>query len=367
LPDLALNEARGDSDLSFVEDSIYALPKDENTFMGMVGKSKKMQDIFDLIEKIADSDSTVIVYGESGTGKELVGRAIHYCSHRKREPLVPINCGAIPENLLESELFGHVRGAFTGATTARAGKFELANKGTIFLDEIGDMSPDLQVKVLRVLEEREFDRVGGSKSIKVDVRVIAATHRDLEKEVSKGNFREDLFYRLDVIPITLPPLRERRQDIPILVSYFLGQLNRKKRRRVDGISEEAMEMIMEYPWPGNVRELRNVMERLVVLKGEGCILPQDLPDRISKRKESVAFAGIEISENGICLNTAVTEFEKVLIYKSLEKSKWVKNKAAKLLHLNRTTLVEKIKRYRLSQNSPPAQDFYSLNTQPQKI
>ncbi len=327
-------------------------PDMEHGFMGIVGKSEKIQRIFKLIAQVADSDSNVIIYGESGTGKELVARAIHNCSHRNTNPLIPINCGAIPENLLESELFGHVRGAFTGATTAKAGKFELADNGTIFLDEIGDMSQDLQVKVLRVLEEREFYRVGGSRAVNVDVRILAATHRDLEKAVQKGEFREDLFYRLEVIPIRIPPLRERRNDIPLLVNHFLKKFNEEKGKTVTGISEKAMEIICSYSWPGNIRELKNTLERTVVLKGNGEISPEDLPGKLTHKTEAVLFSDIEFSGDGICLNTAVSEFEKALIYKSLEKTHWVKNRAAKLLHLNRTTLVEKIKRYKLTQEYP---------------
>lgn len=281
-----------------------------------------------------------------------MAKAVHQNSYRKDEPFVPINCGAIPENLLESELFGHVRGAFTGATSPKAGKFELADRGTIFLDEIGDMSPELQVKILRVLEEREFVRVGGAKNIKVDIRIIAATHRNLEEAVHKGTFREDLFYRLDVIPITLPPLRERKSDIPLLVSFFLEQFNQNKQKKIDGISEEAEEIMMKYIWSGNVRELRNVVERLVVLKEKGEISACDLPTKLKRENGHVKLPKVEITQDGICLNTAVNEFEKALIFQSLEKTKWIKNRAARLLQLNRTTLVEKIKRHRLSEYAP---------------
>jgi transcriptional regulator with GAF, ATPase, and Fis domain len=317
-------------------------------FEDLIGRSARIVDIFDLIERVADCDSTILINGETGTGKGLVARAIHKKSGRRNKPFISINCGAIPENLLESELFGHVKGAFTGATTTKPGKFELADSGTVFLDEIGDMSPDLQVKVLKVLEEGEFEAVGGSKTIKVDVRIIAATHRDLSEEVQKGNFREDLFYRLFVIPMTLPALRERPEDIPYLANYFLEQSNCKNRRQVKGISEDALAAMAGHSWQGNVRELKNMVERLVVLKGNGIITRRDLPESVRGAARAVeAPAAIEISEEGICLNSAVTEFEKALILQSLEKTKWVKNKAAKLLHLNRTTLVEKIKRHQL--------------------
>lgn len=294
------------------------------------------------------SDSTVLITGETGTGKGLVAHAIHSKSRRHNESMISINCGAIPENLLESELFGHVKGAFTGATVTKTGKFELANGGTIFLDEIGDMSPDLQVKILRVLEEGEFEAVGGNRTLRVDVRIIAATHRDLEKRVESGRFREDLFYRLYVIPLKLPPLRERTEDIPLLVNYFLDLFNEKTGSGVEGVSAEALNCLTAHLWPGNVRELRNMMERLVVLKDGGTILPEDLPPKLRGRQEfSFQHPSIAVTDEGISLNTAVTEFEKALIIQSLEKTNWVKNKAAKLLKLNRTTLVEKIKRYRL--------------------
>ena len=319
-------------------------------FDDMIGRSSRMLEIFELIEKVADCDSTILINGETGTGKGLVARAIHKKSRRCAKPFISINCGAIPENLLESELFGHVKGAFTGATTTKPGKFELADGGTVFLDEIGDMSADLQVKVLKVLEEGEFEAVGGSKTIKVDVRVITATHRDLSEEVQKGNFREDLFYRLYVIPMMLPALRERTQDIPHLAAYFLTESNRKNQRQVNGLSADVLEDLMAHRWPGNVRELKNLVERMVVLKATGTITRRDLPPELktgARGGEAPAAAVLEISEDGICLTSAVTEFEKALILQSLEKTQWVKNKAAKLLHLNRTTLVEKIKRHQL--------------------
>ena len=324
--------------------------KNENKYKNIIGKSEKMQEIFRVIDKIADSDSTIIIHGESGTGKGLVARSIHHNSYRKNKPFISINCGAIPENLLESELFGHVRGAFTGATSPKPGKFELADGGTVFLDEIGDMSAELQVKVLRVLEDREFEQVGGSKTIKVDVRIIAATHRNLEEEVQKGNFREDLYYRLNVIPVTLPSLRERKSDIQLLIFHFLNQFNNKNNKDVKGVSDEAMKIMMNYFWPGNVRELKNIAERIVVLKGAGEISPQDLPENLQRVKKPLApRQNMEISADGIHLSTAVSDFEKSLILQSLEKTEWVKNKAARLLHLNRTTLVEKIKRHHLEE------------------
>ncbi len=353
------NSALEDPDLHLESTITAGKPKNQHKFKDIIGQSDKMQEVFRLIEKVADSDSTVIINGETGTGKGLAARAIHWYSYRKSKPFVSINCGAIPENLLESELFGHVRGAFTGATTTRRGKFEIADGGTIFLDEIGDMSPDLQVKLLRVLEEREFEQVGGCKTIKVDVRIIAATHRNLEEEVQKGTFRQDLFYRLYVIPIKLPPLRKRKSDIPILITHFVDEIGRDKNKELDGVSDSAMKMMMQHSWPGNVRELRNMIERFVVLGEDGDELStRNLPDKLTNFNDgNVAVAQVEISQDGICLNTAVNEFEKALIVQSLKKTKWVKNRAAKLLHLKRTTLVEKIKRHHLQQASsslPPS-------------
>lgn len=320
---------------------------EKGAFEGIVGESAKMQEVFRLVERVADSDSTILINGETGTGKGLIALAIHKQSYRRVQPFVSINCGAIPENLLESELFGHVKGAFTGATANKVGKFEAADGGTIFLDEIGDMSQDLQVKILKVLEERCFEPVGGCKTVKVDVRIIAATHRDLEEEVQKGNFREDLFYRLFVIPIKLPALRERRSDIPHFVSHFMDRLNKRKKTCVNSISDEALNVLMQHVWPGNVRELANLMERMVVIKGNGEIDIHDLPEKMKNGAPKNSFSAPEITCDGLCLNTAVSEFEKRLIYQSLEKTKWVKNRAAQLLQVKRTTLVEKIKRYEL--------------------
>jgi len=318
-------------------------------FDNIIGDSESMEEVFRLVEKIANTDSTVLIYGESGTGKELIARAIHFNSDRRERPLIPVNCGAIPEDLLESELFGHEQGAFTGATRTRIGRFELGNGGTIFLDEIGDMSPALQVKVLRVLQEHEFERVGGMKTIKVDIRVIAATNKDLEKNVAEGKFREDLFYRLNVIPIQLPPLRERRSDIPLLVNHFVEMYNEKNKHNISGVTPEAMDLLMNYDWPGNVRELENMIERIVILKGEGTTEPGDLSEKVLTSNSRSVHPRIQIPENGISFNTAVTEFERELILQALNRTNWVKNKAAKLLNLNRTTLVEKMKKINLTQ------------------
>lgn len=340
-----------DSSIHSVE-SLSTIPDGSKSFGQIIGQSSCMREIFRLIDRVADSDSTIVVQGETGTGKGLVARAIHEKSYRSNKPFVSINCGAIPENLLESELFGHVKGAFTGAVTSKPGKFELANGGTLFLDEIGDMSLDLQVKLLRVLEESEFERVGGCNTIKVNVRIIAATHRNLEEAVENGKFREDLYYRLFVIPVEVAPLRERKSDIPLLANHFLNVLNQKKGAQVRGFSEQTMKWMMAYAWPGNVRELRNLVERLVVLVREGDIYPKDLPAKMrtafeEETDEQNDFPEAELPEEGICLTTAVSDFEKALIAQSLQKTNGVKKSAAKLLNIKRTTLVEKIKRYRL--------------------
>lgn len=314
---------------------------------GIVGESDEIKKIFGLVEKVADSGSTIMINGETGTGKGLVARAIHNLSRRSDKPFITINCGAIPENLLESELFGHVKGAFTGAATSKTGKFEAAKGGTIFLDEIGDMSPDLQVKLLRVLEEGEFEPVGGCRTLRTDVRVIAATHRDLEKAVAEGKFRQDLFFRLYVIPLKLPALKERREDVPLLIHHFVTIICKEKGMEHPQLDDNAMDALMNFDWPGNVRELKNIVERLVVLNGGRCVSLADLPKRFQNCIRQFNPSGIQISGDGICLNSAVTEFEKSLIIQSLEKTNGIKNRAAKLLHLNRTTLVEKIKRHKI--------------------
>ena len=317
-------------------------------YENLIGSSEGIQKVCSLIEKVAETDSTILILGESGTGKELVARTIHYNSPRKNKPLIPINCGAIPETLLESELFGHEKGAFTGASATRIGRFELADGGTIFLDEIGDMSPTLQVKLLRVLQQREFERVGGVRTIKVDVRIIAATNIDLEHAVHEGKFREDLYYRLNVIPVVIPPLRERADDIPLLMDHFLSHFNKTKKRDIKGFSPAAMDILISYPWPGNIRELENLVERLIILKGNGTICPDDLPDKfISHTLNNEGALHITLPETGVNLKDVVEEFENNLILQAMQKAQGVKNKAAQLLSLNRTTLVEKLKKKKL--------------------
>ncbi|MFI5304172.1 MAG: sigma-54-dependent transcriptional regulator [Nitrospiria bacterium] len=313
-------------------------------FENIVGTSLPMQKVFELIEKVSDSDSTVLLQGESGTGKEVIAKTIHFNSPRKDKPLIPINCGAIPEALLESELFGHEKGAFTGAISSRLGRFELAHGGTLFLDEISEMPLPLQVKLLRVLQEREFERVGGTKSIHVDVRIIAATNQDLEEAVTEKKFRKDLFYRLNVIPINVPSLREHKEDIPLLVDHFLMKFNSKKGRTIQGITPDALKILMAYSWPGNIRELENLMERIVTLRHEGSISPEDIPEKYRKSEISPVSSLFQFPDEGINFTKVVTEFEVYLLNQALLKSKGVKNRAAQLLQLNRTTLVERLKR-----------------------
>jgi DNA-binding NtrC family response regulator len=316
-------------------------------FENIIGDSEGTQKVFELIEKVADTDSTVLILGESGTGKELIAKAIHYNSYRRDKPFVPVNCAAIPGELLESELFGHEKGAFTNAIRMRIGRFELAHGGTIFLDEIGDMNPILQSKLLRVLQERQFERVGGIKTIKTDIRILAATHQNLKILVQQRKFREDLYYRLNVIPIEIPPLREKKTDIPLLTHYFLEQFNKRKKKKIRGIREDAMARLMRYEWPGNVRELENTIERVIILLDGDMVTSQDLPDKFQEIPEIGPAQFPEIPESGISLDDAVNEFERKLILQALVKTGWVKNKAAQLLNLNRTTLIEKIKRQNL--------------------
>jgi transcriptional regulator with PAS, ATPase and Fis domain len=341
-----------------------------NSFQ-IVGESKPIREVFELIEKAAPTDSTIMVFGESGTGKEIIARALHAKSLRADKPFVAVNCAAIPSELLESELFGYEKGAFTGAGVTRIGRMEMANQGTVFLDEIGDMPLTLQVKLLRVLAEREIDRIGGSKSIPIDIRVIAATHRNLEQSVQNGSFREDLYYRLNIIPVIMPPLRERKTDIPLLAKYFLTKFSGSNAGSEKTISNEAMAILIAYEWPGNIRELANFIERMVVLSSGPVIPPRDLPEKVlgdhprgnwntledEELEESPAQVlqvslrktySMSLPDEGMNLKKAVEDFERGLILEALEKSNWVKNKAATLLGVNRTTLVEKLKKMNLT-------------------
>lgn len=318
--------------------------KKKYKFENFIGDSTQMHQVFRVIEKVADTDSTVLILGESGTGKELVAKAIHYNSMRRDKPLIPVNCGAIPEDLLESELFGHEKGAFTNAIRTRIGRFEMSNGGTIFLDEIAEMSPHLQVKLLRILQEQEFERLGGTKTIKCDIRVIAATNQDLDKLVLENEFREDLYYRLRVIPIEIPPLRDRRSDIPLLIHHFVDQMVKTRGKTIKGVSKDVVKTFMDYEWPGNVRELENIIERMVILTDSDSLTVQDIPDKILQKHKSDEVGPSIIPDDGFSLSNAINEYERLLIIRALEKADWVKNRAAKLLNMNRTTLVEKIKK-----------------------
>ncbi len=316
-------------------------------FDRIVGKSDALQQMLSMAKKVADTESTVLITGESGTGKELVAQSLHYNSRRASSPLVTVNCGAIPEELLESELFGHVKGAFTSAHQGRQGRFAKADGGTIFLDEIGDMSPNLQVKLLRVLQERSYEPVGSSKTRQVDVRVIAATHQDLPVLIEEKRFREDLYYRLNVVPIEVPPLRRRIGDIPLLVNHFLDGTSGESPQRV---SDAAMDRLAAHPWPGNVRELENLVERLAILCQEDEIGLGDLPEAIGA-PAGCAVPETELPAEGLSLNRAVEDLERSLISQALNRTEWNKKRAAQLLDLNRTTLLEKIKKRELT---PPS-------------
>jgi DNA-binding NtrC family response regulator len=312
---------------------------------GLVGSSRVMRDMFQLLETVASTSSTVLITGETGTGKELAARAIHHNSPRRANRFVAINCSAIPETLLEAELFGHVRGAFTGAVGARQGRLEQAHKGTLFLDEVATMSPALQAKLLRVLQEREFERVGDSHTIKIDVRVIAATHSDLAKMVGEGTFREDLYYRLNVIPVKVPALRERRDDIPLLVQHFLGKLAKELGRGTMTVSQDAMRRLMAYHWPGNVRQLENAIERALAFSaGRSQIDVQDLASDVSAQPEPEPSSDVWFPDEGIDFDSYIGRLELALIKRSLERTRGNKRQAAKLLNLKRTTLIEKLKR-----------------------
>ena len=347
-------------------------------FHGIIGSSPKMQELFGLITKLAEDDmSTVLIQGESGTGKELVAKAIHANSPRHAHNFVPVNCAAIPDDLLESELFGYVKGAFTGATGNKTGRIEYADGGTLFLDEIGDMKPILQAKLLRVLQEKEFEPVGGLKPIKINVRVVAATHRNIEELVAKGQFREDLYYRLSVVPLVIPALRDRREDIPLLIDYFLKNINQRRKNGLLGFDDHAMAALMEYHWRGNVRELENLVQHMAVLHAGSEVTLEDLPEKyrahvdrdllaaaVEKRKKrqqasaapnqastvSPPVPDADIQDGaaeGVDFNSLVNDYETQLILQALFKTKGNKKEAARLLNLKRTTLLEKIKKKKI--------------------
>jgi len=315
-------------------------------FGNMIAKSKEMQSIFKLSAKVALYDTTILISGESGTGKELIARGIHFSGKRSEKPLIPVNCGSIPENLIESELFGYIKGAFTGADKNKKGLFEAADKGTIFLDEVGELPLTMQVKLLRVLQENEIRPVGDSKSREIDVRVIGATSLDLEEEVKKGNFREDLFYRLNVLSIKLPPLRDRTEDIPLLCNLFIDRFNNKLEKNIQGISSKALSLLIEHYWPGNVRELENAMERAVLLADESMLLPDNFPPELGVKS-------YDVDDNDIfnlhSLRVAKEILEKKLITKVLIKTAGNRTKASKLLEISHPSLLSKIKAYNIKE------------------
>ncbi|RKY81386.1 sigma-54-dependent Fis family transcriptional regulator [candidate division KSB1 bacterium] len=336
---LLIEKALERKDLKLKVEQLQTELKDKYRFENIVGKSKEMMDVFSLVFKVAPTDSTVLITGESGTGKELIARAMHENSRRKNRTFVTINCGALPENIQESELFGHVRGSFTGAIKDKRGLFQEANGGTLFLDEVGEMSLATQVKVLRFLQNGEIRRVGDNEPIFVDVRLIAATNQDLENGINEGTFREDLFYRLNVIPIKMPPLRRRRDDIPLLISYFIDKYSEKSGKKVHSISPEAEKILTGYRWPGNVRELENVIERAVILTNKNTILPEDLPSSIRTSME------IETGSDDGFDEIPLEELEKKQILKILNKYSWNQKKASEILGISTTTLWRKLKAY----------------------
>ncbi|MGB7218708.1 MAG: sigma-54 dependent transcriptional regulator [Vicinamibacterales bacterium] len=344
--DSALEQRRLQSENAYLRAQL----EERYRFEGVVGKGRAMSRLFQLLETVAPTSSTILITGETGTGKEVVARAIHHNSPRRMNRFVAINCSAIPETLLEAELFGHVRGAFTGAIGNRQGRIEQAHKGTLFLDEVGTMSSALQAKLLRVLQEREFEKVGDSHTTKVDVRVIAATNSDLGRMVAEGQFREDLFYRLNVIPVGIPPLRGRKEDIPLLVQHFLdkfrtGETAAGSSRGPVTVSQEAMRRLMAYSWPGNVRQLENTIERAMALSaGRPQIDVLDLPSELQQAEEPALPSSIPLPENGLDLGALVADIERDLIARSLERTGGNREQAARLLNLKRTTLVEKLKR-----------------------
>jgi len=358
--DSALEQRRLKSENAYLRAQL----EERYRFEGIIGKSRPMKLLFQLLETVAPTNSTILITGETGTGKEVVARAIHHNSPRRLHRFIALNCSAIPEALLEAELFGHVRGAFTGAVGNRQGRLEQAHKGTLFLDEVGTMSAALQMKLLRVLQEREFERVGDSHTIKVDVRVTAATNSDLGRLVAEGQFREDLFYRLNVIPVQLPPLRERKEDVPLLVQHFLGKFQQERNAGGDGeapgdrartsgdrgtapqtVSQEGMRRLMAYHWPGNVRQLENAIERAVAFTvGRSQIDVGDLPTEIQQAQEPALTSSVTLPEDGVDLDAFMANIERELIQRSLERTGGNKGQAARLLSLKRTTLVEKLKR-----------------------
>ena len=329
--------------------------KSKYSFKQIIGNSKSMQDVFRSLERVVEANVTVSIRGESGTGKELLARSIHFNGLRKQKPFVAVNCAAIPESLLESELFGHEKGAFTGAIARRAGKFEQADGGTLFLDEIGDMPHSTQVKILRVLQERQFQRVGGTETVEVDVRVISATNKNLEEEMKKGNFREDLYYRINVYPIFVPPLRKRREDIPALAAFFLGKYNKEYRRKVKAILPQTLDYLMNYEWPGNVRELENVLERSFLHASDGVLAAEHLPITITSFKEDLNSGDSFINlKKVVSLTRQITplkDLEKEVLQQAIKLTNYNMSNAALELGIGRTTLYRKLEKYGITLRS----------------
>jgi DNA-binding NtrC family response regulator len=313
-------------------------------FNNIIGKNKKMLELFDLIKDIAKTNSTILINGESGTGKELIANAIHFNSDRIKKPFVKVNCGVLAENLLESELFGHMKGSFTGAIRDKLGRFEIANGGTIFLDEIGDISPNMQLKLLRVLQEGEFERVGGTETLKVDVRIIAATNRDLAQMMLNGEFRQDLYYRLNVIPLEVPPLRERKDDIPLLLSHFLEKFNKQFNKNIEIIEDDAMKCLQNYTWQGNIRELENLIERSVVLNKTSKLTIKDFPNYVLNSNGEINF---DFDADGSLIDI-VDSYEKQIILRALKENNFNKLRTAEKLGIHRSTFMSKLKKYDIS-------------------
>ncbi|TET12879.1 sigma-54-dependent Fis family transcriptional regulator [Candidatus Aerophobetes bacterium] len=324
--------------------SLRSKVKEKYQLENIVGKHPKMFEVYKMIGRVMDNKATVLIFGGTGTGKEVVARAIHFNGPLKDEPFIAVDCASLPSDLLESELFGHEKGAFTGAIAQKLGKFELANKGTLFLDEIGNLTLATQVKLLRFMQEKRIERVGGTKSIELDVRIITATNLDLEKAAKEGSFREDLYCRLNVITIPLPPLRERRDDIPLLVEHFLQKYRSESKGKTKYVLPETMDLLMRYDWPGNVRELENVIERATVVGKSEAILIEDLPLRIQKQKV-VSGPELETSAEKVPFEQRVEDFEKRLIVDALEKTNWIQTKAAQLLGTSRSIMKYKMKKY----------------------
>lgn len=333
-------------DLMIENRYLKEMVREKFNFENMIGSSPKMEEIYTSASQVAKSDATVLILGESGTGKELLAKGIHMNSQRKDKPFVAINCGALPENLIESELFGHTKGSFTGALTDKKGKFELADGGTLFLDEVAEIKPHLQVNLLRVLQEGIVDKVGGTEPLNVDVRIIAATNREIEEDVSNGRFREDLYYRLCVVPLKLPPLRERKDDIPLLTDYFLSKYAAKTGMEKHKIDSKTMKTLIDYQWPGNVRELENLIERMIVMNRTGFISEDELPDRIRSRPEMIGKVIMELPEEGINLEN----LEKELILKAYDKCEQNQSKTARFLGITRNTLLYRMAKFAIDKS-----------------